>query len=151
MPFWNFTMENSLSYVIFGWFFATTAHQQIIIGWIAKQNLDYEMVPSVRLSVCINSLVVQLLRLSSLQNDHWQYLFQTSHVDRPWWVLPIVRFQVSRSNLLLRLSSLQNDHWWYLFQTSDVDRPWWVLQIVNFVCDLDLEGSNFQGQICYCV
>ena len=30
---------------------------------------------------------------------------------------------------------------------SHVDRPWWVLPIVTFVCDLDLEGSKFQGQI----
>ena len=37
----------------------------------------------------------------------------------------------------------------YLFQTSHVDRPWWVLPIVTFVCDLDLEDSKFQGQICY--
>ena len=32
-------MENSLSYVIFCWFFATTAHQQIIFMFLVKTKL----------------------------------------------------------------------------------------------------------------
>ena len=98
-----------------------------------------------------------LLRLNSWQNDHWQYLFQTSHVDRPWWVLPILnfvcdldfegsKFQGQMCNW--HSTSLFLHHGQLLFHTSDVDRPWWVLSIVTFVCCLDLECSKFQGQMC---
>ena len=111
----------------------------LIFGRIAKQNPVYEMVQSVCLSVHLRQqfgLALQVLRLSSLQNDHWQYLFQTSHLDRPSWVLPIGTF----------VCDLEGSK----FNTSDVEtsRPWWVLSIVTFVCDLDLECSKFQGQMC---
>ena len=35
----HFTMEKSLSYVIFCWFFATTAHQQIIHMFLVQTKL----------------------------------------------------------------------------------------------------------------
>ena len=131
-----------------------------IFGRIAKQNPVFEMVSSFRPSVCLSVCPTRqqfglALAFKFIQNDHWQHLCQTSHLDRPsthcdlcLWPCPW-KFQVSRSNLLLRLSSFQNDHWQYLFQTSHVDRPWWLLPIETFVCDLDLWSSKFQGQIFY--
>ena len=38
--------------------------------------------------------------------------------------------------------------WEWDLNTSDVDIPWWVLSIVTLFCDLNLECSKFQGQMC---
>ena len=37
----DFTMENSLSYVIFCWFFVTTSHQRIIFMFLDKISLKF--------------------------------------------------------------------------------------------------------------
>ena len=112
---------------------------------------------AVCLSVRLRQQFSLALAFNLLQNDHWQYLFKTSLVDRLWWALPIVTFvcDIDLEGTKFQgqicywcLTSLYLDHGQLLFNTSDVDRPWWVLSIVTFVCDLNLEGSKFQGQIC---
>ena len=87
--------------------------------------------------------------ITSLYLDHGQWLFHTSDVERPWWVVFIGTFvcdlDLEGSKLQgqmcnWRFTSLYLDHDQLLFNTSDVDIPWWVLSIGTFVCGLDLDN-----------